>query len=710
MKEKVLHLHGLFFLGIFALALTFHAPAEDRLILKVNPLGTLPIGSSSQTFDFGIGGDLNLNYSFSDSGILNLGLNLGYLYLPLESEDGISIITGGAGPRISIPVSNRFNLSLGGYAGYYQWMAAGWEVLDQSDGGGFFFGVDLAGDLSLGQSLGIRLGAGYAFYRDLYNGLTFSLGTRITLARLAFRDKPITEEKNQPQLLHEGKEGAELTGFLLNPVYPVLHKYYDSNPLGLVTLTNRDEQELNDIKVSFFVERYMDNPMDVGAPGNLAPGEEVYIDLFGLFTEDVMTITEGGKASALVKLEYSIEGEVFEREYNPVIEFYNRNAMTWDDDRKVSAFVTAKDPYILTFSRNVTNWMQEEKNSFVDENLQKAMILFQAVKEKSIRYEIDPATPFTKMSESEKAIDFLQFPRQTLSYTSGDCDDLSILFSSLLEASGVETAFITIPGHIYLGLALKMSPAQSRRNFSRSDNLIILEDKVWLPLEITMVQQDFLKAWETGAKEWRENQSKDQAVLYPTREAWQTYQAVGFYESTASVDLPLKEDVLGGFTETLEIFISREIYPQVSKIETRIREEGEQPRFRNQLGVLYAKYGMLERAEDEFRQITRTQEYLPALVNLGNIYYAREDYLRALPYLERAEMIDRENKTVVLTMAKVHHQLENYGMVRQKYGLLEDIAPDLAEDFAYLDLRGDEAARAAEAGGINERIVWEEVE
>jgi transglutaminase-like putative cysteine protease len=35
-------------------------------------------------------------------------------------------------------------------------------------------------------------------------------------------------------------------------------------------------------------------------------------------------------------------------------------------------------------------------------------------------------------------------------YRAGDCDDLSILYCSLLEAIGIRTAFVTIPGHIFM--------------------------------------------------------------------------------------------------------------------------------------------------------------------------------------------------------------------------------------------------------------------
>jgi len=684
--------------------------SDDRLVLTVDPLGSLPLGSSSDSFKFGFGGQLGLTYTFGDKGIFSAGLKSGYLYLPLAVQDGVSVVTATGGPLLSLPLSKMLTLSLGTNAGYYYWFPTGWVVPDKGNGGGFTFDGELAGTLSLGDYLDIRLGVGYSYMHNFYNGLSFTLGTRIKLTDIVYPERIILEEKVAPRLLNQKKNGVELSEFSLNPVYPILYKYYDNNPVGTVSLFNFESTDISDVKVTFFVERYMDNPMDVGAPEQIGGKEKVDIDLYGLFTEDVMTITEGNKASARVVLEYTLKNKTYSLEYNPVIEFYNRNALTWDDDRKIAAFVNAKDPEILTFSRNITNWMQEEKNSFIDENLQKAMVIFESVKNKRIRYEVDPATPFSEMSEQEESVDFLQFPLQTFTYTSGDCDDLSILFSSLLEASGVETAFITIPGHIYIAFALKTSPSSARRTFSQSDNLIFIDETVWFPLEITMVQQDFLDAWETGAKEWRENNSRDQAGLYPTRQAWQTYQAVGFSGNSANIELPEKPTVLRGFADSLRTFINREIYPQVARIQARIQEQGDHVKFRNQLAVLYGKYGLFDMAEREFKAILRDGDYLPALVNMGNIYFIKEDYLRALNFFERAEAIASDNKTVLLSIAKVHHELENYGMVRQKYALLEELSPSLALEYAYLDLRGDEAARAAEISGARNMIIWEEEE
>ncbi len=91
--------------------------------------------------------------------------------------------------------------------------------------------------------------------------------------------------------------------------------------------------------------------------------------------------------------------------------FEKKDSLMWDDDRKIASFVTAKDPEILGFAKNVMTWMQEVKNPAVDENLQKGMAIFEAVKSYGIRYEIDPATPFSELFGQKTSIDFLQFPR-----------------------------------------------------------------------------------------------------------------------------------------------------------------------------------------------------------------------------------------------------------------------------------------------------------
>jgi len=454
--------------------------------------------------------------------------------------------------------------------------------------------------------------------------------------------------------------------------------------------------------------RDMDNPKKCEAPDKMKGGEEAEVDLYALFTDDVLNITEGTKVSAKIMLQYTLKGKSYANEYIETLRMYDRNSLTWDDDRKAAAFVTAKDPMILEFSKNVASWTKGRSSRAVNANLSMAMALHEALRLYGMTYVIDPTTPFAEFSKDKLAVDFLQFPRQTLKYTAGDCDDLSILYNALLESVGIETAFITVPGHIFIAFSLDMAPDVARRSFLRADELIFRDDKTWLPVEITKVQSNFLEAWQAGARQWRENEAREQAGFYPVHAAWLEYEPVGLPGAPAAISFPPRSDVVSAFLQEVVRFIDREIYPRVSKLQGEIRKSNNSPKYINKLGVLYAKYELTDKALVQFNKILKTQEYHPALINMGNIYYLKGQMEKALTYYERAAKKAPANPRVLLCVARVNHELENYGLVRKSYQQLKRVDPDLADQFAYLDLRGEEAARAAEISAVTEVVVWEE--
>jgi tetratricopeptide (TPR) repeat protein len=338
-----------------------------------------------------------------------------------------------------------------------------------------------------------------------------------------------------------------------------------------------------------------------------------------------------------------------------------------------------------------------------------AMALHEALTLYGISYVIDPTTPYKEFSKKRQEIDFLQFPKQSLDYRAGDCDDLSILNCALLESVGIETAFVTIPGHIFMAFAVDMTPDEARKRFLRADELIFREDKTWIPVEITEIGGGFLKAWQRGAKQWRENVARGQAGFYPMHEAWSMYEPVGLPSEAIQLTLPDRDSIISAYLQELIKFIDREIFPQVAKIQAEIKKSKGNPKDVNRLGILYARYGLTDRAEREFKKIlAKNKNFVPALVNLGNICYLNSDMQNALTYYERASKLAPENSRVLLCVARAHHELENYGLVKEAYNSLKKTDPDLAYQFSYLDLRGEEAVRAASISNVKEIVLWEE--
>jgi len=81
---------------------------------------------------------------------------------------------------------------------------------------------------------------------------------------------------------------------------------------------------------------------------------------------------------------------------------------------------------------------------------------------------------------------------------------------------------------------------------------------------------------------------------------------------------------------------------------------------------------------------------------------------QALDYYERAGSAAPDNAAALLGVARANHELENYGTVSRAYGRLKTLDAALADRFAYLDFRGEDAARAAEMTRVTDIVIWEE--
>jgi len=289
--------------------------------VKVHPLAIVPLGSSSDLFDTGYG--TGLSFSFRPASLHGAGLDAGLdlFSIPLASSDSIWILSGAAGPVFRLALGERFSLYAGGRAGYYLWGGTGWEP-QAADTAGYVLGGEAGGPYRISGVFTAGLVVAYSFYEGLYNDISLGLNVR----------------PDFPALQKQGSS-IEIDTIRLLPLFPVLYHFYDDHPVGSVLIRNTGKKAVEDISVSLFVERYMDNPMQCGQPVTLAPGEEWAVDLFGLFNESVMEITEGTKVSAKISVSHPLDKENFSRDYKEALEFYNRNAMSWDDDKKIASFI-----------------------------------------------------------------------------------------------------------------------------------------------------------------------------------------------------------------------------------------------------------------------------------------------------------------------------------------------------------------------------------
>ena len=285
-------------------------------------------------------------------------------------------------------------------------------------------------------------------------------------------------------------------------IYPAYYQVYNTYPLALVTVENRAGYPI-EVKVRSFVEHYSEHESEsetVRIPG----GRSKDIPVRAIFGKKLLAAAR--REPAMVDIEVIARAGNIEKKksLNARVMVHSRNAWNGEID-KLSLFVTPDDERIIELSREMV------KSAGLDgddgrEKFGAAQAIFNQLRRKGIAYVSDPNIPFYKD-------DRVQFADQTLDIGTGDCDDLVVLYASLLESIGIQTAFVDVRdpqkelAHVYL-LFNSGVPVERSDLISSNDKRFVIRQsrsgqrRLWIPVELTLVEDGFDAAWQSGALQY----------------------------------------------------------------------------------------------------------------------------------------------------------------------------------------------------------------
>jgi hypothetical protein len=568
----------------------------------------------------------------------------------------------------------RFGVRLAGFGGWYAGMVQEGTVINPFVGGMLDFSYLLSPSFSLG--LGGSFRYNFTPSGPIYEGIGVNVGVRFHLG--AASGSGIL--KIEPDIA---------------PIFPLFYSYYDKNEAGTLKIRNTGSAAVQNVKVSFQVKQFMDQAKVAWQGSELARGQEVTAKVYALFTDRIFQVTEETKVAGEILVTYSYLGKETETSYPVSVTVRNRNAMTWNDTNRAAAFVTTNDPWLRSFTARAVPDARSKGRQAVNANFRAAMSLFGAMNLYGIAYLPDPVTYASKVAKGD-AVDYLQFPAQTLEVKAGDCDDLSILYTALLESAGIETAFLTIPGHIYMAFNLDMDPKQATATFGSTSDLIVKDGKTWVPVEITMVRDGFVKAWQFGAQEWRNASGANNAALYPLRAAWSTYTPANTGDIIKSaITPPDSSKIFDAFAKELDALYSLSFTPRIKTLQDGLKTSKNDPKLLNSLGVLFARFGMYDDARAQFAAIVSKAEVPSALINLGNIEYLAGNNDKAFDYFKRALAQSAKNSAALQGVALAGYQLGKTDDVNGALDLLKTADPAAAEKLSGLGTSAAGTSRAA---------------
>jgi tetratricopeptide (TPR) repeat protein len=495
----------------------------------------------------------------------------------------------------------------------------------------------------------------------------------------------------------------------LPPVYPAMQSWYADTPdsLGRVTVTNTETFDLASVEISFFQNGYMDSPTKLASIPVLEAGASVEVGVKALYNAKVFETDGVIPLTGELVAEYVSRGRPFRQPVSLSYQLLDRHSISWSDDAKVGAFITPQDSAL----RNLMSFLATEiapdvAAPGIAPTLQTAMQVYGMLKALRCVYIPDPTTPFTAVQGRTEVVDSVSLARETLKLRTGDCDDLTVLFCSLLEAVSIPTAYLLVPGHIYAAFNTGVAAASWQDVHPEKRMTFVMDGSLWVPVEVTLLEKsDFLSAWRRGVEEWEAVAgSPDDRRFVKTAAAQKIFRPVGLQQTDLGLQygnpqtVAAAADAARTSAERLTTAIV-DAYGQAAKTGRTKREY-------NRFGLACAKFGRYDQAEQAFAMaLSLDRSYLTALLNWGNVMVLKQQLAEALRiYHEGEEALSAPGADgagllplFLMNLSRCYYELEDYERSRQYFEKAIAADPGLADRYAYLKTAAGGGRQAAAA-------------
>jgi tetratricopeptide (TPR) repeat protein len=442
---------------------------------------------------------------------------------------------------------------------------------------------------------------------------------------------------------------------------------------------------------------------------SVASGETVRIPVYLSLNTEALSLEEDLPVTLTLELRGTRGGESVRRRTTTATTLYRRSAMQWTDTAWLASFVTPNEATVARFALSVGDLGVQE---ILPRPMYRAMRVSGAVGAFRIFYVEDPKTPISEILGRQDIVDTVRVPRSTLLYRAGDCDDTTALLCSLLEASGVSTAFVTTPDHVLMAFNTGEPDVNAWRFEGPDRHVFTSGGTVWIPLETTVLHEGFREAWRAATRRIRSIPRGTDAGFVPVEKARARYPALPLPPQDPSV-LPPAADSLGAAFKDETATLHTELY-EGALADRRLRLEKSSGRTRvpilSQIAGLHTAFGELDSA---VTALTQGLEIAPnstiLRTNLAQVYLMQDKPGDAIAELQRVQERRPTSPVVLALLARAHLARGDTAGAARLVDRVRTVAPALADG---LPGSTDSTGRASEAGeGANAfPLIWPDSE
>ena len=434
-------------------------------------------------------------------------------------------------------------------------------------------------------------------------------------------------------------------------IFPLYMQLYKNNPVASIILTNGESAEIKNVTISFTAGKYTSSALKSEPIPMIKKMKSVPVDLLVDFSSDLLSFAENGMISGNLVIEYELLGKKKTATQGIALSVSNRNSYIWGNTESLAAYISPDTPEVLEYAKYVAGIARNHLYSGMNRNVQFAGTMFEALRTSGIVYSGDKTTPYSTFHFGEEP-DYIQYPLQTMDFSSGDYDELGILYASCLESVGIGTAFIPVEDDFLVLVDASLKPSSAGNHFESTDNLVITDETVYFALSMASFDSGFTASRKKGAEEIvRILQSEDAVYEFvETHYAWNNYPPAIYTGYGDVLQRPTQSKV----EELFQNVVSEYVNSDLNAVIKRVQKSGDP----NKLGMAYVRAGKYDQAKAEFTKAASGGS-VSAMNNLGNVYMLEKEYSLAEKQYNQVLAIEPENKTALKGIENLRSILED---------------------------------------------------
>jgi len=547
-----------------------------------------------------------------------------------EDDKSVNIYTAAGGIGLYyFPLSRlftRIDASIGtyvpsleentGYFGLY------WRVSGE-------IGFRITPDFTVAANIGYRsyhLSEGELFISGLYTGLTAQLS------------------------IHAGKStNRETVGVSLEqyePVYPAFMRLYQTNAIGSLVIRNNENAEIRDVRVSFRASPYTASEFPCGTVPFVARGRGIVLPLLADFSGDILRFSDKGRILGEVVIRYKFLGKEMEAARSVILATNNRNMVTEGDAAALAVFISPTSPETVDYAKFIAGLARNDRRLGHNANFQYAIWLLEGLRASGVIL----GGTFSDKAEA-------QFPAETLSFRSGSSRDLALLVAGCLESVGIPAAFVQMENDFLVAVSLNINSTAAETLFSGAGTnaggkILIIDDKVWLPLSMAAFNEGFTAAWMRAVTvlndTFKAGKTADFVII---EDAWSVYPPAPLPEQGGRIVRTDANAAAREVNRAMSLYISQDIQPLLNQVLTRV-SAAPTAALHNRLGILQVRAGRTADGKASYERAAGMGS-VPAMTNRGNLALSEKDYAAAERWFRQALSRDAKNSSALRGLEQI---------------------------------------------------------